>query len=537
MPRAEHPPFFRQYTMKLTLKLPLAFAAILLLAVAAALYGIRTLNRSVEVYATQVQASQIAEVTAAEIAIDFKTQVQEWKNTLIRGKDAQKLQHHWDKFGEQERSVAEKAGALANEIPAGEARDLLEKFVAAHDSMGRNYRRAFAEFKNSGMDPAVGDAAVAGVDRDAVTLLDTAGKKIAAQSTAMSAQAAANAKQATIVSLALMGAVCLAGLVGGVVFSRTITRPLGRAVAVASAVAEGDLSVRAETNGRDETAQLLRALGAMRDSLAGVVENVRQNADSVATASAQIAQGNNDLSGRTEQQASALQETAASMTQLSTTVRLNADNAQEADKLAGDASAVAERGGDVVARVVDTMKGIDESSRRIVEIIGVIDGIAFQTNILALNAAVEAARAGEQGRGFAVVASEVRSLAKRSADAARQVKELIDTSVARVREGTALVDEAGATMTEVVGSIERVKSVVGEISNASREQSAGVVQVGQAVSQMDQATQQNAALVEESAAAADTLSYQAQQLVAAVAIFKLEGRAPEAPAEAGPEAA
>jgi methyl-accepting chemotaxis protein-1 (serine sensor receptor) len=259
----------------------------------------------------------------------------------------------------------------------------------------------------------------------------------------------------------------------------------------------------------------------MQTSLSRVVSNVRNNAHSVASASAQIAQGNNDLSARTEQQASALEETSASMEELNSTVQANADNARQANQLAVSASTVAVQGGDVVAEVVTTMKGINDSSKKIADIIGVIDGIAFQTNILALNAAVEAARAGDQGRGFAVVASEVRSLAQRSAEAAKEIKGLIHASVERVEQGTMLVDKAGATMTEVVASIRRVTDIVGEISAASNEQSMGVSQVGEAITQMDQATQQNAALVEQSAAAADSLKKQAQQLVEAVAVFQL----------------
>ena len=318
---------------------------------------------------------------------------------------------------------------------------------------------------------------------------------------------------------------------------RSITRPLEQAVKVSQAVAAGDLSLEFEASGHSETSQLLVALKDMQGSLVKVVSNVRQNSESVATASSQIAQGNNDLSQRTEEQASALEETAASMEELSATVKQNADNARQANQLALSASTVAVQGGDVVGQVVDTMKGINDSSKKIADIISVIDGIAFQTNILALNAAVEAARAGEQGRGFAVVASEVRSLAGRSADAAKEIKSLINTSVERVEQGTALVDQAGATMSEVVTAIKRVTDIMGEISAASIEQSAGVAQVGEAITQMDQATQQNAALVEESAAAAESLKTQAGQLVQAVAVFKLDHLQHHAPAHVAAPAA
>ncbi len=321
--------------------------------------------------------------------------------------------------------------------------------------------------------------------------------------------------------LALIAALTAIGL--NLLMLRTMRKELGGDPADArealSHVAQGDLASNIVNIGSPDS--LMGVLLQMQASLTQVVGTVRQGSEGVATASAEIAQGNHDLSARTEQQASALEETAASMEELSATVKQNADNAKRANQLAQSASTVAVKGGEVVAQVVDTMKGINDASRKISDIISVIDGIAFQTNILALNAAVEAARAGEQGRGFAVVASEVRSLAGRSADAAKEIKILINTSVERVEQGTTLVDQAGVTMSEVVGSIKRVTDLMGEISAASNEQSQGVSQVGEAVMQMDQATQQNAALVEEMAAAASSLKAQAQELVQTVAVFKL----------------
>ena len=303
--------------------------------------------------------------------------------------------------------------------------------------------------------------------------------------------------------------------------TRSITGPLTDAVDIAKSVADGDLTTRIEVNSGDETGELLLALRHMNESLSRTVGEVRRSTGTIATASGQIAAGNLDLSGRTESQASSLEQTASSMEELTSTVKQNADNARQANQLVISAQSVAVRGGSVVSQVVDTMGSIKESSRKIVDIIGVIDGIAFQTNILALNAAVEAARAGEQGRGFAVVATEVRNLAQRSATAAKEIKGLIDDSVQKVDGGSALVDEAGQTMELIVTSVKQVADIMAEITSASQEQSMGIEQVNEAITQMDEMTQQNAALVEQAAAAAQSMLDEAGVLTQSVSIFKL----------------
>jgi len=326
---------------------------------------------------------------------------------------------------------------------------------------------------------------------------------------------------AGMLNLILSGlAVVLGGLFAWRV-SKSITAPLAQAVSVAETVARGDLGQPIHAVTRDETGRLLRALHDMQDKLAGAVRTIRAGSETISSAAGQIAAGNTDLSSRTEEQAASLEETAASMEELASTVKQNADNARQANQLAASASEVAQRGGAVVSAVVSTMGDISASSRKISEIVSVIDGIAFQTNILALNAAVEAARAGEQGKGFAVVAGEVRSLAQRSAQAAREVKTLIEASVSKVAEGAGQAENAGTTMQEVVASVKRVTDIMGEIAAASQEQASGIEQVNRAVSQMDEVTQQNAALVEEAAAAAGSMQDQAHALVRAVGVFRL----------------
>jgi methyl-accepting chemotaxis protein len=357
-------------------------------------------------------------------------------------------------------------------------------------------------------------------------LFGTLDKLVSAQESAMVGAAQGIQSRAARGSWGMLIMAVVAAVIGGlvaVVVTRSIVLPVSVADGIARRIAQGDLSEQFSVSGNDEVASMLRSLQSMQGSLRELVAVVQVGVEQVSSASVQIADANQDLSGRTESQASALQETAASMEELSSTVRHNADNARSADQLAAKASKVATSGGEVVGQVVETMRGINASSQQIADIIGVIDGIAFQTNILALNAAVEAARAGEQGRGFAVVAGEVRNLAGRCAEAAKEIKGLIVASVERVKAGSALVDSAGLSMEEVVKAIRQVSDIVAEISSASQQQTQGVSQIGEAVAQLDHTTQQNAALVEETAAAAGSLRSQALELRAAISRFKVDG--------------
>ncbi len=509
-------------------RLALAFGVILLITSLIALMGmwrIATLQQASDRLATrEIEQQLLVEGLASNVDVNW-VRTQAIFKAVDRGYITQ-LEAEMATTSQSTLENLQRIEALVQDS-AGKA------LLASADIARKAYRdqRQAVQHAHNGGEPDVATQ----VDRDLRPLADGYLAALRALRTHMVHQVQVGQRDSASVARAsqwLLGLGALAAVLLGSLLAlqvtRSIVRPVQRGRAAAEAIAQGDLTQPIDVRSQDEIGQLLHALAGMQARLAAIVGDVRSNAEGVATASAEIAQGNSDLSARTEQQASALEETAASMEQLGTTVRQNADNARQANQLAVNASSVAAQGGTVVAQVVETMKGINDSSRRIGDILGVIDGIAFQTNILALNAAVEAARAGEQGRGFAVVAAEVRSLAQRSAEAAKEIKGLIQTSVERVEQGTLLVDKAGATMAEVVQAIGRVTDIVGEISAASSEQSTGVAQVGEAVMQMDQATQQNAALVEQSAAAAGSLKIQASQLVEAVEVFHLQrGTPPE----------
>ncbi|MBL0919258.1 MAG: MCP four helix bundle domain-containing protein [Hydrogenophaga sp.] len=536
-------------------RLALAFASVIVLSVIVVVIGITRMSTITESLVL-IGADRVPKLERVDaIADDVNLIARELRNTLIFEEQAQ-IEGAIAEVIKARTEIGKTLEQLTPTINSDEGRALLAAVVAARNVFVPLQQEMIDHVRAGRRDPA----AVVLTERLRPAQLNymEALDKLKAFQIGLIDRAVAEGERsyqaARTLMFSLLAAMAALSAWMGWLITRSITRPIGEAVTLAQKVAEGDLTGRIDTTASDETGQLLTALKTMNQNLARIVQTVRQGSDSIATGSAQIAMGNADLSQRTEEQASALEETAASMEQLGSTVNQNADNARQANQLAQSASEVAGRGGEVVGQVVTTMQDIQASSQKIADIIGVIDGIAFQTNILALNAAVEAARAGEQGRGFAVVAGEVRNLAQRSAEAAKEIKTLIGASVDKVQAGTQLVAQAGSTMQDVVSSVRRVTDIMGEISSASAEQSASVTQVGGAVTQMDQVTQQNAALVEESAAAADSLKKQAEQLVQAVAVFKIEhgtvvataaplapvARAPRtlpAPAKATPRAA
>ena len=513
-------------SMKVGSRLALGFSTLIVIGIVVAVFGRIQLERLADEVQLLVDDRMVKVEQITEAINNINLIARSVRNIALTS-DYQEMEEEKKRIDEARVRTAEIYAQLEKSIHTPEGRDLLQKVIAASVP----YYTATDKAVSLGLAHQADEARELLLRTESRALQEAYFKAledvIAFQKNIM--HATANGARDTagttgLLMLIVAGAATLVGVLLAWIITRSITRALGGepnyASSIASEISHGNLAVEVQVaDGNPDS--LLANLRTMRDSLAKVVATVRSGSESVAAASSQIAQGNQDLSARTESQASALEETAASMEELSSTVKQNADNARQANQLAQSASTVAVQGGEVVSQVVDTMRGISDSSSKIADIINVIDGIAFQTNILALNAAVEAARAGEQGRGFAVVAGEVRTLAGRSAEAAKEIKTLITDSVNRVEQGTTLVDKAGQTMSEVVSSIRRVTDIMGEISAASSEQSAGVSQVGEAVMQMDQATQQNAALVEEMAAAASSLNTQAQDLVQAVAVFQL----------------
>ncbi len=541
--------------LKIGAKLGIAFGAVLVLSTAAAgiaLNRIVHMNHEWQEFESVTLAKRVT-VTGASDALgravqhfknyvlhqgdnakQFNEKMQDVHNALVAYKDIGTISQQEtvlleaglkavEVYRQGVAKVVEAAGRTASAPGAAPAPDTGEKDAAAAPP---------AEGKPSAQEL---DSQVDGTDRPIAVILSDLMDLTDEQTRNASEQMDRLLVQAKRLVVAAIIVLLVAGVAFAVMITRGITGPLREALGIARRVASGDLTSDIRARVHDETGLLLQALQEMNESLRKIVGEVRSGTDAISMSSKQIAAGNVDLSQRTEEQASSLEETASSMEELTSTVKQNADNARQANQLAATASGVAVRGGEVVGQVVHTMSSINESSKKIVDIIGVIDGIAFQTNILALNAAVEAARAGEQGRGFAVVATEVRTLAQRSAAAAKEIKQLISDSVHKVEDGTRLVDEAGKTMDEIVASVKRVTDIMSEIAAASQEQSAGIEQVNRAVVQMDDVTQQNAALVEEAAAAAESMDERAQLLAKAVAVFKLDRGERTVPAAVKPD--
>jgi methyl-accepting chemotaxis protein len=529
--------------LKIATKLSLLVGILVIALVAIGVFGIYALRQAQAINAANFDAAHnmVDAVDSARAAeVSFKIQIQEFKNVLLRGHDQKDHDKYLAAFNKRSAVIGKEFDDVEHVMKKlGMQSTTVDEARRMHGEIIQQYIDGLKQFEIGKPESSQAvDKLVRGKDRPLEerieAIVSTLQKFSETQGAKLAAAAAAESGRVTALMALVIGLAVSAGIGVGFIVTRGITLPIRAAVSVSQRVAAGDLTVQVRGGGRDETGKLLQAISDMTLNLRTLVGEVAGGARTVSDTSAQIAQGNIDLSQRTEEQASTLEETASSMEELTSTVTQNADNARQASQLAVGASEVARKGGQVVGQVVSTMTGISESSRKIADIISVIDGIAFQTNILALNAAVEAARAGEQGRGFAVVAAEVRNLAQRSAAAAKEIKTLIGDSVDKVEAGTKLVDAAGKTMQEIVTAVNKVSNLVAEIAAASQEQSSGIEQVNTAVTQMDQVVQQNASLVEEATAATESMKEQAASLLQVVSRFQLGGgQAPQASREAG----
>ena len=511
------------FDLKIATKLILSFGAVLLLTAALGVSAIFSMAR-INDASTDLSANWMPSVLAAMSMRSDVSDFRRWELAHMLAAQDSDMALNETRMTETQAKLKTDGDKYRTLISEPGEKEIFERFLTLNDEFMRLHATMLSLSREMKKEEA--RALAVGPSAKVMTDMMVALDKLVAINTDGGARSSASAdatyatSRASLIGL-LVGIVAV-GMLLALWVARSVARPLVEAVGVARQVAAGDLTAHIVVQSQDETGQLMQALKDMNASLQNLVGQVRSGTDTIATASSQIAAGNQDLSSRTEQQASSLEETASSMEELTSTVKQNADNARQANTMALTSSSIAVEGGKVVGEVVGTMASINASSRKIVDIIAVIDGIAFQTNILALNAAVEAARAGEQGRGFAVVATEVRNLAQRSAAAAKDIKVLIGDSVEKVEAGSKLVDQAGRTMDDIVASITRVTDIMSEITAASNEQSAGIEQVNQAIAQMDQVTQQNAALVEEAAAAAESMQEQAASLSEVVSIFKLD---------------
>ena len=530
------------FDLKIATKLILSFGAVLLLTAALGVSAIFSMAR-INDASTDLSANWMPSVLAAMSMRSDVSDFRRWELAhMLAAQDSDMVQNE-TRMTETQAKLKTDGDNYRSLISEPGEKEIFERFLTLNDE----FMRLHATMLSLSREMKKEEARALAVGQSAKVMADmmVALDKLVAINTdgGVRSSASADATYATSRAslIGLLVGIVVVGMLLALWVARSVARPLVEAVGVARQVAAGDLTAHIVVQSQDETGQLMQALKDMNASLQNLVGQVRSGTDTIATASSQIAAGNQDLSSRTEEQASSLEETASSMEELTSTVKQNADNARQANTMALTSSSIAIEGGKVVGEVVGTMASINASSRKIVDIIAVIDGIAFQTNILALNAAVEAARAGEQGRGFAVVATEVRNLAQRSAAAAKDIKVLIGDSVEKVEAGSKLVDQAGRTMDDIVASITRVTDIMSEITAASNEQSAGIEQVNQAIAQMDQVTQQNAALVEEAAAAAESMQEQAASLSEVVSVFKLDAasvaaRAPRPAPQPAPQA-